>query len=164
MTTHKLCDTREYAAWSRMKRACYDPRVAYYHKYGGKGVGVCDDWRNNFIQFYADMGPMPPVCNGIGLKDPDSDFCKINCHWTVKRAGRPQLHRLKQPKGRRTRMENPRSICLILEYDLLEYIKRQAMQKSIEKGSYIEPNQLMREALAMAFPLPQQMDAFGGKL
>lgn len=164
MTTHKLCETREYAAWSRMKRACYDPRVAYYHKYGGRGVGVCAEWRNSFIQFYGDMGPMPPTCNGIGLKDPTKDFCKINCQWRLKKAGRPQLHHLRDRKGRRVKMRDPRSVCLILENDLLEFIRSQAMQKSVQCGKYVEPNQLMRDALSVAFPVPTQMDAFGGKL
>jgi|ERR1700722_8864676 len=41
-----------YSAWKNMKKRCYDENCPDYKWYGGKGVSVCDEWRNDFIAFY----------------------------------------------------------------------------------------------------------------
>jgi transcriptional regulator of met regulon len=58
-------------------------------------------------------------------------------------------------------IKNPKTICLTLELEHLDLIKEQAMFRSIQEGRVIEANQLMREALIKAFPMPQQMDMLG---
>lgn len=35
-----------------MKIRCYDKNNRNYSKYGQKGIKVCDEWKNNFINFY----------------------------------------------------------------------------------------------------------------
>ena len=106
---------------------------------------------------------MPPNCNGLALIDERSDFCKLNCQWVKKNVGRPALPKKDVKKDvKRGKVKNPKSICLVLEKDLVDFIKNQALQRSVQEGIYIEPNELIREALLKAFPTPKQCDMFGG--
>ena len=43
---------RLYEIWSNMKRRCYNPKEICYKNYGGRGIIVCNDWKNNFMLFY----------------------------------------------------------------------------------------------------------------
>lgn len=55
--------TPEYTAWLTMRARCHNPNHAWYHRYGGRGIKVCDHWNyanGGFENFYADMGPRPP--------------------------------------------------------------------------------------------------------
>jgi len=35
-----------YAVWSDMMKRCYNPAHRHYHRYGGRGIGVCDRWHD----------------------------------------------------------------------------------------------------------------------
>lgn len=52
---HGLSNSPIYVAWHNMIRRCYDPKDISYPKYGGRGIGVCDRWRNSFENFYSDV-------------------------------------------------------------------------------------------------------------
>ena len=165
MTTHNLRHTPEYGAWRRMKTACYNKNSRQYSKYGAVGIRVCDEWRNNFLKFYEDMGPMGDNYNGIHLLDPTKDFCKFNCKWAWNDSGRTrkQITRLTRKKpvdSPYKRLINPRSVCLVLEQDLIDFIKKQAMHKSLEEGYYITANEMIREVLTRQFPRATQRDMF----
>lgn len=58
-------------------------------------------------------------------------------------------------------IKKPKNICLVIEQDLHDFIKAQAIHKSNEEGQLIEANELIREALRKAFPCPSQGDMFG---
>ena len=49
---HGMAHTRLYNIWSKMKERCYNTTRKAYKNYGGKGVHVCDEWRNDFQKFY----------------------------------------------------------------------------------------------------------------
>lgn len=44
-------NSRLHSIWNDMKSRCYNPNVAIYKHYGGRGIGVCDLWRYNFYAF-----------------------------------------------------------------------------------------------------------------
>lgn len=162
MTSHHRSQTKEYKAWQRMKSCCQNPNVPYYPKYGGKGITICEEWME-FSQFLADMGPVPDGCNGVELIDPAQDFSKWNCQWVKKAAGRPCLQKEKspvKPRNHRRVLNDPRTICLVLEKNHLDFIKNQALQRSLSEGVCVEANQLIREALQSFFPFPSQGDMF----
>ncbi len=48
----------EYYTWSGMFTRCNNPRVIAYKNYGGRGIKVCDNWKD-FRVFLKDMGPRP---------------------------------------------------------------------------------------------------------
>lgn len=107
-----------------------------------------------------DMGPRPEDCTGIQLLDETKDFSKYNCKWTKNNQGRPKITRQDVEKPKKVVIKNPKNICLVLEKDLFEYIKRQALHRSVQEGTLIETNELIREALYQCFPMPKQMDMF----
>lgn len=85
-TTHGMTDSPEYRAWCHMKERCSNPRVHNYHRYGGRGIRVCDRWLNSFENFLADMGPRPSEMHSLEREDRDGNYEPGNCVWATKRA------------------------------------------------------------------------------
>lgn len=165
MTTHNKCSTKEYKAWRRMKGCCYNPNVAYYSRYGGQGIVVCEEWKNDFSKFYEDMGPMPDLCNGIELIDSTKEFCKINCRWVKKNKGRHALpDTSKKTKRSNRKKRKSHTLCVSIDHDQYEFIKSQSLYKSVELGKIITVNDMIRECLNKSYPTPGQLDMFGSEI
>lgn len=49
---HKMSGTPAYHVWQSMKRRCHNPSDKSFPRYGGRGIKVCDEWRNDFQTFY----------------------------------------------------------------------------------------------------------------
>ena len=50
--THGHYNHKLYTTWMNMKSRCYNVKNKRYEIYGGEGVTVCDEWRNDFKIFY----------------------------------------------------------------------------------------------------------------
>lgn len=50
--THGMADTRLFSVWSHMKERCYKPYNKSFNDYGGRGIEVCEEWKNDFMCFY----------------------------------------------------------------------------------------------------------------
>lgn len=74
-----------YTIWSCMKNRCYSPQHQNYKIYNGKGITICDEWKNDFMSFYYWA-----INNGYqkGLSidriDNKGNYCPQNCRWTTK--------------------------------------------------------------------------------
>lgn len=51
-TKHNQRCTALYEVWKSMKQRCYNSNNYAYHNYGLRGIKVCDNWKNSFINFY----------------------------------------------------------------------------------------------------------------
>lgn len=74
----------EHTAWMSMKRRCCTPTAGGYAYYGGRGIKVCERWRESFQAFLEDMRPRPGPEYGLGRRDPDGDYTPENCRWMTK--------------------------------------------------------------------------------
>lgn len=52
ITKHKKHNSVIYHRWENMIQRCTNPKTKRYKHYGGRGITICDEWRNNFISFY----------------------------------------------------------------------------------------------------------------
>lgn len=81
--THGAVGTPEYRSWQLMKRRCYNKRDAKYPDYGGRGIIVCDRWKESFESFLSDMGQKPSRTHSIDRKDVNGDYTQTNCRWAT---------------------------------------------------------------------------------
>lgn len=77
-----LSKTHFYKKWVNMHRRCYQPHNAQYHRYGARGVRVCDKW-HAFLSFYEDMSPSYFPGATLDRKENDGDYSPQNCQWAT---------------------------------------------------------------------------------
>lgn len=80
---HGLRNSSEYRIWQNIKSRCYNENLEFYKDYGARGITVCDEWKNDFMAFYNDMGPRPSPRHSIDRKDNDKGYSKDNCRWAT---------------------------------------------------------------------------------
>jgi hypothetical protein len=81
VTTHGGTNSPEFKVWHGMINRCHNPNDSRYHKYGGRGITVCDEWRNDFAAFLAHVGPRPPDKDTIGRINGLRGYEPNNVRW-----------------------------------------------------------------------------------
>lgn len=78
---------RIYSIWCAMKSRCYQPKHGEYHRYGGRGIAVCDEWRTSFEAFkeWADKSGYNSTLD-LDRIDNDKGYSPENCRWVTKKA------------------------------------------------------------------------------
>ncbi len=119
--THGLSDTPTYRTWSDMKGRCFRTLNRDYPDYGGRGITVCDRWKNSFEDFVSDMGERPKGST-IDRIDVDGNYEPGNCRWATSK----QQQRNKRNSRLITFRKRRRSLAewaegLGMPYDVLRY-------------------------------------------
>lgn len=94
-TTHGLRNTRLYRVYTAMIQRCCNPNDRSYTRYGGRGVTVCDEWKNSIEAFinwantsgYSDDLELDRIEVNLG-------YSPENCRWSSE---------ITQARNRRTR-------------------------------------------------------------
>jgi len=98
---HGKSDTPEYACWLSMLYRCNVVQSKSYKNYGGRGIKVCDRWKDSFENFLTDMGPRPSDRHSIERKDVNGNYEPDNCEWAdiIKQANNKQTSKFIEVHG-----------------------------------------------------------------
>lgn len=89
---------REYMIWAGIIQRCENRNLPEYPYYGGRGIRVCDRWRNSFVNFFDDMGPRPSKDYSIDRINPDGNYTPENCRWITRSENSKRARRNKKSK------------------------------------------------------------------
>lgn len=79
---HGETNIRLHHIWSSMKARCYYIKSISYPNYGGRGIRVCAEWKNDYVAFRNWALKNSYTENStIDRKDVDGNYCPENCQW-----------------------------------------------------------------------------------
>lgn len=84
-TTHGMTKTPLHRQWCSMRQRCRDPKSTMYHRYGGRGISVCDEWQDfaKFMEWAVSHGWEKGLA--IDRINGDGNYCPENCRFVTQR-------------------------------------------------------------------------------
>ncbi len=81
---HGGCGTRIYGIWKEMKKRCDNPAHKYFSDYGGRGIGVCDEWKS--FESFRDWAMANGYADDLTIDrwpDKNGNYEPSNCRWAT---------------------------------------------------------------------------------
>lgn len=129
---HGFTDTPLYYVWCSIRQRCYNPKNPKYDIYGGKGVKMCESWKENFLEF-LNWAINNGYEKGLSIDriDGNGNYCPENCRWaTSKEQNRNLAKNINITFGGKT-------MCLSAWAELLN-INRHTLDQRLKKGWSVE--------------------------
>lgn len=96
-TTHGLSKALLYKVYRGIKTRCYNPNADNYYNYGGRGITICDEWKNDFKAFY-DWAINAGYEKGLEIDriNNDDNYDPGNCRWLTHKANCQNMRKCKK--------------------------------------------------------------------
>ena len=103
--THGMSNTKLFMVWSDMVSRCNRSTHHAYNYYGGRCIRVCDEWQNDFMNFY-NWATNNGYKEGLTIDriNNDGNYEPNNCRWVTMRI---QCDNKRKPKS--TLGKNPKA-------------------------------------------------------
>lgn len=129
---------RLYGIWKGIKTRCFNQNSTEYFDYGGRGITMCDEWRNSFQSFY-DWSIENGYVNNLTIdrKDTNGNYEPSNCRWVTMKvqSNNTRKNLLFQINGKTLTMANiSEEYCI--PYQKLWHMNRKLGKEEFEK--YVE--------------------------
>lgn len=82
--THGMRGSSEYRIWIGIKTRCTNKNAPDYNRYGGRGITMCDEWNDSFVEFLSYLGPRPSKKHSVDRIDNDKGYEPGNVRWATK--------------------------------------------------------------------------------
>lgn len=92
--SHGMTNSRLYVAWRNMKSRCGNPKNIEFNSYGGRGISICEAWKNSFEAF-SDWALSHGYAENLTLDriDVNGNYCPENCQWITDKEQRLNTRR-----------------------------------------------------------------------
>ncbi len=82
---HGMTKSPEYQVWRNILIRCFNPKARMYPRYGGRGITICDEWRNSFQAFFDHVGRRPSNKHSIDRIDNNGNYEPGNVRWVERK-------------------------------------------------------------------------------
>lgn len=82
--THNKTNTTEFRIWTGIKTRCFNKNDHAYVDYGGRGITMCERWKDSFDNFLSDMGERPKG-KSLDRIDNNKGYFPDNCRWATQK-------------------------------------------------------------------------------
>lgn len=147
---HGRVGTPEYIVWAGMVARCTYAKHKAYRQYGGRGICVCDEWRDSFAAFFRDMGERPTAKHSLERINNNGNYEPGNVRWATRQEqnnNRSNNHVLEYGGERKTLANWARSLGVPAR----RLHSRLAYGWSVER-TLTEPPRASRRSVAEAKP------------
>lgn len=164
-TTHGYSNTRLYTIWQGIKNRCTKPTDHNWKYYGGRGITICDEWKDDFVPFYewaisagyTDRTTIDRIDNNKGYS-PD------NCRWTtpvVQGSNKRNNHRVTYQGETKTVMEWVRTLGI----SKTTLLRRLQQHNGDMEAALVEPYRVHESKIGQVQrgPIEKVKGMYGGK-
>lgn len=77
--------TAEFRIWNGIIKRCTNPNDHEFDSYGGRGITICERWRQSFVAFFDDVGKRPSPEHSIDrFPNNDGNYEPGNVRWATR--------------------------------------------------------------------------------